>query len=199
MRKRKRLTGEARREQILEAALQLFAERGFAGTSTRELAAHVGVTEPVLYRHFRSKEDLLREVARRNSFLPHLKQFAELDMGMPLRDHLLTLARRWRQFVRERRHLVLLVLREMHHTPEIARVFRETLQEGLALAAQGIRAHADLTGFDAQRVDAVVRLFFSSLVGHLVMEGPDYVAEDPRMEAFLEQTVDVLLDGMRQD
>ena len=53
-----RMTSEERRAAITEAAARLFAEKGFRGTTTRELAAAVGVTEPVLYEHFRTKRDL---------------------------------------------------------------------------------------------------------------------------------------------
>src|SRR5918993_2746894 len=53
-----RMTSEERRAAIVQAALRLFAERGFRGTTTRELAAAVGVTEPVLYEHFKTKRDL---------------------------------------------------------------------------------------------------------------------------------------------
>ena len=53
-----RLTSEERRASIVEAACKLFADKGFRGTTTRELAAAVGVTEPVLYEHFKTKRDL---------------------------------------------------------------------------------------------------------------------------------------------
>jgi AcrR family transcriptional regulator len=44
------------------SALQLFAEKGFRGTTTREIAAAVGVTEPVLYEHFKTKRDLYNAI-----------------------------------------------------------------------------------------------------------------------------------------
>ncbi|MHC5022470.1 MAG: TetR/AcrR family transcriptional regulator [Planctomycetota bacterium] len=47
-----------RRRQLLEVAAELFAERGFRGTTTKELARAAGVTEPILYRHFQNKLDL---------------------------------------------------------------------------------------------------------------------------------------------
>src|SRR5262245_54622767 len=53
-----RMTSEERRAAIVQAACRIFAEKGFRGTTTRELAAAVGVTEPVLYEHFRTKRDL---------------------------------------------------------------------------------------------------------------------------------------------
>jgi AcrR family transcriptional regulator len=53
-----RLTANARREQILDVALEVFATAGFHGASMNEVAEAVGVTKPVLYQHFDSKRDL---------------------------------------------------------------------------------------------------------------------------------------------
>src|SRR5436190_21741928 len=53
-----RMSSDDRRAQILRTACELFAQKGFRGTTTRELAAAVGVTEPVLYEHFKTKKDL---------------------------------------------------------------------------------------------------------------------------------------------
>lgn len=52
------MRSEDRRAAIVRSAIHLFAEKGFRGTTTRELASAVGVTEPVLYQHFRTKRDL---------------------------------------------------------------------------------------------------------------------------------------------
>ena len=53
-----RLQAADRRRQLLDVAADLFARRGFGGTTTAELAKHAGVTEPILYRHFTNKLDL---------------------------------------------------------------------------------------------------------------------------------------------
>jgi AcrR family transcriptional regulator len=50
------------RDRILDAAAVLFAERGYAGTSTRDIAEMVGIQQPGLYRHFASKPDILRSL-----------------------------------------------------------------------------------------------------------------------------------------
>jgi AcrR family transcriptional regulator len=52
----------ARRIQILAAAAELFADRGYHGVSVGELGAAVGLTGPALYRHFSGKEALLAEI-----------------------------------------------------------------------------------------------------------------------------------------
>jgi len=53
-----RLPAAQRREQLLDCAAELFAERGYARATTAELARAAGVTEPIIYRHFSSKKDL---------------------------------------------------------------------------------------------------------------------------------------------
>src|SRR5258708_20003763 len=53
-----KLSGEERRAAILKAVRQVFAEKGFDGTTTRELADAAGVSEALLFKHFPNKEAL---------------------------------------------------------------------------------------------------------------------------------------------
>lgn len=62
---RVRMTGKQRREQLLDVGRALFAERGFDGTSIEEIASRAGVSKPVVYEHFRSKEGLYAVVVDR--------------------------------------------------------------------------------------------------------------------------------------
>lgn len=59
---RKPNPGPGTRGRILEAAARLFAERGYAGTSVRDIARELGIANPSLYYHFKSKEDILTEL-----------------------------------------------------------------------------------------------------------------------------------------
>lgn len=54
----KKLSAEQRRAEIIRAARQLFAEKGFDGTTTRELAVAAGVSEALMFKHFPNKEAL---------------------------------------------------------------------------------------------------------------------------------------------
>lgn len=60
-----RLTSSDRRLAILDNAELVFVRSGFHSTSTREIAEACDVTEPVLYRHFKGKEDLFLSVLAR--------------------------------------------------------------------------------------------------------------------------------------
>jgi AcrR family transcriptional regulator len=52
------MTGEERRDAILDAARTVFARRGYHGAATAEIAQLAGCSEPMLYKHFGSKQDL---------------------------------------------------------------------------------------------------------------------------------------------
>lgn len=55
-----RLPASERREQILQVALEVFAQHGYHGASMNDVADAAGVTKPVLYQHFDSKRDLYK-------------------------------------------------------------------------------------------------------------------------------------------
>lgn len=59
---RKRLPQEERRNQIIEVAMALFAEKGFNGATTRSIAKAAGVSEAIIFRHFATKEDLYNAI-----------------------------------------------------------------------------------------------------------------------------------------
>ena len=62
--KQRRLSPDDRRSEIIAKATEFFSEEGFGG-GTRALARKLGVTQPLLYRYFPSKDDLIREVYRK--------------------------------------------------------------------------------------------------------------------------------------
>jgi AcrR family transcriptional regulator len=55
-------SGRSRREQILDRAAELFAARGFHGTSVDDVGSACGISGPALYRHFASKDTMLAEM-----------------------------------------------------------------------------------------------------------------------------------------
>jgi len=63
-RPRKRLTPDQRRNKILAAATRIFARKGFDGASMSAIAAAAGITKPVLYDHFASKDALFETLLR---------------------------------------------------------------------------------------------------------------------------------------
>ena len=78
-----RLTGEERRGTILEAAIEVFATGGFRGATTAALARAAGITEALLYRHFRSKKQLF--VGAVGQVLETVEE--EVERRLAIHDH----------------------------------------------------------------------------------------------------------------
>jgi AcrR family transcriptional regulator len=68
---------DARPQELLAAALDLFVERGYAATRLDDVAAHAGVSKGTLYLYFTNKEELFKAVVREN-MLPVLTQAEEI-------------------------------------------------------------------------------------------------------------------------
>src|SRR6266545_1591940 len=62
-----RMAAEDRREQIIEVAVRLFSQRGFRGTTTKEIAAAAGVNEAIIFRHFSTKSELYAAIIDRKA------------------------------------------------------------------------------------------------------------------------------------
>lgn len=88
---RQRLAPEEREQQIVEGAVRFFAEVGFGG-QTRELAQRLGITQPLLYRYFPTKQDLIERVYEAvfiGRWNPQWRTLIE-DRSRPLRERLIT-------------------------------------------------------------------------------------------------------------
>jgi AcrR family transcriptional regulator len=87
--KQKRLSPDDRRREFVAKATEFFSEQGFAG-ATRDLARRLGVTQPLLYRYFPSKDDLIREVYRTVYLEPLDTGWEKLltDRSRPIRERL---------------------------------------------------------------------------------------------------------------
>ncbi len=86
-----RLDSDERRKAIVAAAVPLFARKGFAGTTTKELAEAAGISEALLFRHFPSKKNLYGEILRLGcEGDPALERLAALEPSTATLVHMIT-------------------------------------------------------------------------------------------------------------
>ncbi len=105
------------REQILEAAVRVYAEVGYRGATTRRIATEAGVNEITLFRHFGSKDALMREAIHEVAQGPSNTVLPDIP-GDPMTD-LLDWARGHIAELRERRSLIRTCLGEIEEHPEV--------------------------------------------------------------------------------
>ncbi|MBI4463499.1 MAG: TetR/AcrR family transcriptional regulator [Acidobacteria bacterium] len=72
-----RVASTVRHEQILSVAAELFAQQGYQGTTTRQIAERAGISEAILFRHFPTKEDLYWAVIESKCKTPQSAACAE--------------------------------------------------------------------------------------------------------------------------
>lgn len=80
---------EVRKNEILDAAAKLFAEKGFDGTSTNDILTSVGIAKGTLYHHFKSKEDIMDALIERHTdlMLAEAAQTAA-DKSIPVQERM---------------------------------------------------------------------------------------------------------------
>ena len=72
------------KERILETALELFAEKGYLGTSMRDIAQRLGITKGALYKHYAGKQEILDSIVERMNRIRNAGNAAgRLCRGLP--------------------------------------------------------------------------------------------------------------------
>jgi AcrR family transcriptional regulator len=119
---------EARPQELLDAALALFVEKGFAATRTDEVAQHAGVSKGTLYLYYPSKEELFKAVVRHN-ITSIIAEGEELAGGFEGSSSALlaTLMRIWWQRVGNTNAAGIhkIVLAEVRNFPELAQFYTD--------------------------------------------------------------------------
>jgi AcrR family transcriptional regulator len=115
----------ARRDCILNAALRVFAQTGFAEATMDQVAAAADLSKAALYLYFPSKDALLESVLERYALLPELPaMIAALGETTPATGIPTLVADIW-QLLRQRKELARVIVREIQSNPERAKLFAE--------------------------------------------------------------------------
>ena len=153
---------EERPRQILDAALDVFGERGLAGARLDDIARRAGVSKGTIYLYFPNKEELFREVVRA-IVVDRLRQAAaQTGEGSPVDELKRYLRAHW-DFVRspEFQTIFKLVTSELHNFPDLAEFYgREVVKPANELIAGIIRRGIERGEF--RRVDPILAARFLS-------------------------------------
>ena len=202
MPKKKRLSQEERRHQIIQVAMSLFASKGFKGTTTRAIAKAAGVSEAIIFRHFATKEDLYDAIINftvEQRLTLWAQDEASLNHTQDLKAHLSTFAEAYIQRNRKDPTFIRLMMYsaledhkfrekffEIYQSPHL-RAIRETIQTGIE---QGIYRPVDPI--------STTRSFFSTLLQYCISR---FIASnrpvDPSSDkAMIDNLVDIFIHGL---
>lgn len=196
---RKHLPPEERREQIIDAAIEVFSEKGFEGTSNKEVARIAGIASPgLIYHYFTDKLELLREALLAR--MPHPPEIV-FDASRPLNETLYEITGQVLGDLSNPRTVKLLrvLLGEALRRPEFARMMTETMEKRVFARLEGIfkthieqgtlRADLDPTLTTIRFMGGMFQIFFA----REVMQLPSALALDIAKIRY--QLVDDFLQG----
>jgi AcrR family transcriptional regulator len=183
------LQAETRRTQLLDTALELFAERGVENVSMKDLAAEAQVAQGLIYHYFGSKDELLAAVFQRHNPLPAIEAIAKALADLPVREGLLLFVQRLAQIFHEKRRVMRLVAREMlsPRSNLLAEVvsFR---QAAVALLTEYLQGRIDAGELKPHQPLVPLHMLVSSLLILLLLDQP--------LEPYVAQFVDTILNGI---
>lgn len=197
-----RRRAEARPDEVLDAALELFIEQGFAQTRVDDIAKRAGISKGAVYLYFESKEKVLEGLVRRavvpiaENALGFLKEF-EGDPRLVITMVLKMLAGRFS----DPRTLAIpkLVLGEVRAFPELARMYREEVLDRIipVIEAQVARG-VDQGYFRPVDPHLTIRSIIGPLVLHIAMAEVFGIMPEGGLgfDRLIDNHVTILFDGL---
>jgi TetR/AcrR family transcriptional regulator len=159
---------EARPGELLDAALDLFVEKGFAATRAEEVAARAGVSKGTLFLYFQSKEELFKAVISENiagRFTEWNEEFAAFDGSSA--DMLRYAMNMWWERIGATRAsgITKLIISEAHNFPEVTAFYQtEVIQPGQALIRRILQRGVDRGEFAVDDMDHAVYSVIAAMV-----------------------------------
>lgn len=133
---RQRRKSEARRRQILAAAVEVFAEKGFHTSRVSDIATRAGVAYGLVYHYFRNKDEILRTIfLERWAIVLQVIESAVNDAETPVEARLRSIVTFLVDIYKEHADLVEVIVLELLHSPEF---MREEVVLGFQRAFSGL-------------------------------------------------------------
>ena len=164
---RTRLTAEARRALIEKAATEVFAERGYRGASMDEIAARSGISVPVLYDHFKSKEDLHRHLLERHCAELRQVWHEHLRGDDPPEQRIPRAFDAWFAYVQTHPYAWRMLFRDTTGDPEIEAVHRAVADQSRALILPLLANEAGTEDFTAPGEQYALEMGWEAIRGVL--------------------------------
>lgn len=161
--------GEDRREQIIDAAMRVFAQKGFARASNRDVAREAGITTGLIYYYFENKEDLLKAALEERSPVQIMTQISPEMLEQPPDVLLPLLIIRLLDLVESEQfvNVIRVLLPEMlHGSTEMAPIVLSFFQRVISFLSGYLKTQVTRGKIRADLdVDAAAQVIASSIIG----------------------------------
>jgi AcrR family transcriptional regulator len=136
----RRAKAQWRREQLLDAALATFVDKGIDGATVKDITAAAGVTQGLLYHYFDHKDALVQAILEERGFLSELRRLLSDPPDRPAAEVLPALAAGFRRLLAEHAELVTLFFAAARANPAVRADLQAFVTEGQQLLADYLAA-----------------------------------------------------------
>lgn len=201
-RTRKLRRGPLTRKQILDAALRLFSEKGFARTSVRDIAQAAGITDAAIYYHFASKRELFEALIEERGFTAALEELERAEVNVGPEEAIPGIAVNALQLMYANRDLMkVLMVEAMAEDPVAAEEYGMLVERWEKAEARILRVYADRGMLRTARVDELAKQLVVTVIGafadHLMSPATAQSADDAAPPALCNQ-IQVAMENIVQ-
>lgn len=184
------------RERILDAAARVFAENGYARTTTKALATAAGITEMTLFRHFGSKENLFAALVERYGGQA-VAAGLESQLTGDYRADLLRIGQLFLNIALERREIMRLFMCEAAHFPELAHTLSQNPRLLREMLSRYLQQQIDRGHIRPVHVEAAAQAFWGMFFtyGVILDVYNDDFGQDMSVEEIVAHFVDIFVNG----
>lgn len=189
--------------KIIQAAIEMFAEKGYAATSTSAIAKKAGVAEGTIFRHYKTKKDLLISIVSPIITKFALPFFAQHFVNEVLEkkyagfdDLLYTLIKNRFEFVKNNVPMLKIILQEIAFHPEIKEHYTAVFSETILPRFKEVIGYYQEDELIDYPIETIIRLTISPIMGFMVTRFimmPDADWDD---EKEIKHTVDFIMKGL---
>ena len=195
-----------KQQKIVEAAIEMFAEKGYASTSTSQIAKKAGVAEGTIFRHYKTKKDLLLSIVS-PTMAKLIAPFVIRDINKVLdaryeryEDFLKAMILNRQEFLKDNMTVFKILIQEIPFHPELKEQFKEHIARKIFEKFTSLVDHYKEKG---QIIDlpspAVVRFSATSIFGLLLVRYVFLPEEDWDDEKEIEMTVQMIMNGVGKE
>ena len=193
---------EDRREQIIDAAMRVFAQKGFSKSTNKDVAREAGITTGLIYYYFESKEALLKAVLEERSPLQVVTTITQEMLELPPEVFMPMLIKRVLDIVESEQFLgiIRVMLPEILHNPEVAPLLNGFVQRVLGFIRSYLRIQVER---GTLRADLNPDITIHTLIGSMVtLVGRRQFLHDPQVtkythEEIAQSVVATILQGIQ--
>jgi TetR/AcrR family transcriptional regulator, cholesterol catabolism regulator len=185
----RRRKAERRRDQLIDTALAVFAEKGVHAATVKDLSAAAGVATGLLYHYFHSKDDLLYAALERRYFVPELRRIASPERAEPAAQVLGEVAAEFAEILRSNQQFVRVVMQEaLLANPVVCERIERGKREAVSLLAGFLDSRVAAGELRPHDVETTAQLLlFAVLMAHFTGTSD---------AALLRRVVDTIIHGV---